>query len=45
MAPDDTMFLTDDGGHLVRKVTLDGTELGSFAASRTSWGLIYGTLK
>jgi hypothetical protein len=24
MAPDDTMFLTDDGGHFVRKVTLDG---------------------
>ena len=22
MAPDDTMFLTDDGGHFVRKVTL-----------------------
>ena len=24
MAPDDTMFLTDDGGQFVRKVTLDG---------------------
>jgi len=24
MARDDTMFLTDDGGHFVRKVTLDG---------------------
>jgi sugar lactone lactonase YvrE len=24
MAPDDTMFLTDDGGHFVRKVTMDG---------------------
>src|SRR2546423_11850716 len=24
IAPDDTMFLTDDGGHFVRKVTLDG---------------------
>ena len=24
MAPDDTMFLTDDGGHFVRKVTLGG---------------------
>ena len=27
MAPDDTMFLTDDGGHFVRKVTLDGKGL------------------
>src|SRR5690349_4681886 len=27
MAPDDTMFLTDDGGHFVRKVTLDGRVL------------------
>src|SRR5262249_39183419 len=27
MAPDDTMFLTDDGGHFVRKVTLDGKVL------------------
>src|SRR5690348_10541620 len=25
--PDDTMFLTDDGGHFVRKVTLDGKVL------------------
>ena len=24
VAPDDTIFLTDDGGHFVRKVTLDG---------------------
>src|SRR6202040_219381 len=24
IAPDDTIFLTDDGGHFVRKVTLDG---------------------
>jgi len=24
VAPDGTMFLTDDGGHFVRKVTLDG---------------------
>src|SRR5580704_3189442 len=34
MAPDDTMFLTDDGGHFVRKVTLDGKvllELGAQA--------------
>src|SRR3954453_16603912 len=27
MAPDDTMFLPDDGGHFVRKVTLDGKVL------------------
>ena len=27
MAPDDTLFLTDDGGHFVRKVTLDGKVL------------------
>jgi DNA-binding beta-propeller fold protein YncE len=27
MAPDDTMFLTDDGGHFVHKVTLDGKVL------------------
>src|SRR5262245_60241996 len=27
MAPDDTMFLTDDDGHFVRKVTLDGKVL------------------
>src|SRR4030081_650867 len=27
MAPDDTMFLTDDGGHFVRKVTRDGKVL------------------
>ena len=27
IAPDDTMFLTDDGGHFVRKVTLDGEVL------------------
>ena len=27
MAPDDTTFLTDDGGHFVRKVTLDGKVL------------------
>ena len=27
MAPDDTMFLTDDGGHFVRRVTLDGKVL------------------
>src|SRR4249920_4141777 len=27
MAPDDTMFLTDDGGHFMRKVTLDGKVL------------------
>ena len=27
VAPDDTMFLTDDGGHFVRKVTLDGKVL------------------
>ena len=27
MAPDDTMFLTDDGGHFVRKVRLDGRVL------------------
>jgi hypothetical protein len=27
MAPDDAMFLTDDGGHFVRKVTLDGKVL------------------
>ena len=27
MAPDDTMFLTDDGGHFVRKVRLDGKVL------------------
>ena len=27
MASDDTMFLTDDGGHFVRKVTLDGKVL------------------
>src|SRR5213075_673520 len=27
IAPDDTMFLTDDGGHFVRKVTLDGKVL------------------
>jgi hypothetical protein len=27
MAPDDTMLLTDDGGHFVRKVTLDGKVL------------------
>jgi len=27
MAPDDTMFLTDDGGHFARKVTLDGKVL------------------
>jgi len=27
MALDDTMFLTDDGGHFVRKVTLDGKVL------------------
>src|SRR3954452_20403783 len=27
MAPDDTMFLTDDGGHFVRKVTLEGKVL------------------
>ena len=27
MAPNDTMFLTDDGGHFVRKVTLDGKVL------------------
>jgi hypothetical protein len=36
MAPDDTIFLTDDGGHFVRKVTLDGKVLPSsgFPASR-----------
>src|SRR6516165_5443165 len=27
VTPDDTMFLTDDGGHFVRKVTLDGRVL------------------
>src|ERR1051325_8172756 len=27
MTPDDTMFLTDDGGHFARKVTLDGKVL------------------
>jgi hypothetical protein len=27
VAPDDTIFLTDDGGHFVRKVTLDGKVL------------------
>src|SRR3954447_23852949 len=27
IAPDGTMFLTDDGGHFVRKVTLDGKVL------------------
>ena len=27
ITPDDTMFLTDDGGHFVRKVTLDGKVL------------------
>jgi hypothetical protein len=27
MAPDDTMFLTDDGGHFVRKAKLDGKVL------------------
>ena len=27
MASDDTMLLTDDGGHFVRKVTLDGKVL------------------
>jgi hypothetical protein len=27
MAPDDTIFLTDDGSHFVRKVTLDGKVL------------------
>src|SRR5207248_4205580 len=27
MARDDTMFLTDDGGHFVRKVTLEGKVL------------------
>src|SRR5246127_1440841 len=27
VTPDDTMFLTDDGGHFVRKVTLDGEVL------------------
>src|SRR5215472_2329937 len=27
VTPDDTMFLTDDGGHFVRKVTLDGKVL------------------
>ena len=27
VAPDDTMFLTDDGGHFVRKVTLGGKVL------------------
>ena len=27
LAPDDTMFLTDDGRHFVRKVTLDGKVL------------------
>ena len=37
MAPDNTMFLTDDGGHFVRKVTLDGKvllELGVPASRR-----------
>src|SRR3977135_119436 len=27
VTPDDTMFLSDDGGHFVRKVTLDGKVL------------------
>src|SRR4026209_373856 len=27
VAPDDTMFLTDDGGHFVREVMLDGKVL------------------
>jgi hypothetical protein len=27
LTPDDTIFLTDDGGHFVRKVTLDGKVL------------------
>src|SRR4051794_27359735 len=27
VTPDDTMFLTDDGGHFVRKVTVDGKVL------------------
>jgi hypothetical protein len=27
VAPEETMFLTDDGGHFVRKVTLDGKVL------------------
>src|SRR4051794_5297605 len=27
VTPEDTMFLTDDGGHFVRKVTLDGKVL------------------
>jgi hypothetical protein len=27
MAPDDTLFLTDDGGHFMRRVTLDGKVL------------------
>jgi hypothetical protein len=27
VTPDDTMFLTDDGGHFVRKVTLEGKVL------------------
>ena len=30
IAPDDTMFLTDDGGHFVRKVALDGKVLLEF---------------
>jgi hypothetical protein len=34
MAPDDTMFLTDDGGHFVRKVTLDGAPMASRYCSK-----------
>ena len=31
VTPDDAMFLTDDGGHFVRKVTLDGKSCWSSA--------------
>jgi hypothetical protein len=34
MAPDDTMFLTIDGGHFVRKVTLDGAPMASRYCSK-----------
>jgi hypothetical protein len=34
MAPDDTMFLTIDGEHFVRKVTLDGAPMASRYCSK-----------
>ena len=41
MAPDDTVWLTDDGDHTVRQCTLEGKVEATFATCtrvRASWG-------